>query len=95
MAFVYFPVGGGVAIARAMDKLAFRIVVLFFQVLDLGGFMPLVKSASEEAVKKNTAIEIAAGKEADQAYAIAKSTQREARKKKLEGRYREPMKAKK
>lgn len=40
--------------------------------------MPLVKSPSKKAVQQNTAREIAAGRPAKQAYAIAKSVQREA-----------------
>jgi len=37
--------------------------------------MPNIKSASESAVKKNTAIEIASGKKPKQAFAIAKNIQ--------------------
>ncbi len=43
--------------------------------------MPLVKSASEKAFRKNVKTEIAAGKPQKQAVAIAYSTQREAAKK--------------
>ena len=43
--------------------------------------MPLIKSSSPKAVNKNTQKEIEAGKPPKQAYAIAKSTQREAAKK--------------
>jgi len=39
--------------------------------------MPLVESASEEALKKNIAAEISAGKEPKQAAAIAYSVQRQ------------------
>ena len=42
--------------------------------------MPLIKSATEEAVRKNTEELIRAGRDPKQAYAIAKETQREARK---------------
>ena len=38
--------------------------------------MPNIKSASEAAVRKNTKIEIAAGKKPKQAFAIAKNIQR-------------------
>ena len=40
--------------------------------------MPLVKSASKEAFRKNVKAEMAAGKPQKQAVAIAYSTQREA-----------------
>ncbi len=43
--------------------------------------MPLVKSASKEAFRKNVKAEIAAGKPAKQAVAIAYSVKREAAKK--------------
>lgn len=43
--------------------------------------MPLKKSGSEKAVRQNTQKEIAAGKPPKQAYAIAKSVQREAKRK--------------
>ena len=43
--------------------------------------MPLVKSSSKEAFRKNVKTEIAAGKPQKQAVAIAYSTQREAAKK--------------
>jgi hypothetical protein len=42
--------------------------------------MPLVKSASKEAFRKNVKAEIAAGKPAKQAVAIAHSVKREAQK---------------
>ena len=42
--------------------------------------MPLSKSASKEAFRKNVKAEIAAGKPAKQAVAIAYSTKREAAK---------------
>ena len=45
--------------------------------------MPLWKSAKKEAVGKNIATEVAAGKPQKQAVAIALSVQREARKKKI------------
>jgi len=41
--------------------------------------MPLKKSGSEKAVRQNTEREIAAGKDPKQAYAIAKSVQRESK----------------
>jgi hypothetical protein len=44
--------------------------------------MPLVKSASKEAFRKNVKTEVAAGKPQKQAVAIAYSTQRAAAKKK-------------
>lgn len=44
--------------------------------------MPLVKSASKEASRKNVKAEIAAGKPTKQAVAIAYSTKRAAEKKK-------------
>lgn len=44
--------------------------------------MPLVKSASKEAFRKNVKAEIAAGKPPKQAVAIAYSTKRAAEKKK-------------
>lgn len=44
--------------------------------------MPLKKSTSQKAIRENTAKEIAAGKPPKQAYAIAKSIQREAKAKK-------------
>lgn len=44
--------------------------------------MPLVKSASKKAFKKNIKAEINSGKKQDQAAAIAYSVQREAKKKK-------------
>jgi len=40
--------------------------------------MPLKKSPTEQAVRQNTQREIAAGRPPAQAYAIAKSVQREA-----------------
>jgi hypothetical protein len=43
--------------------------------------MPLVKSASKEALKKNIRTEIKSGKPPKQAVAIAYSTQRQAAKK--------------
>jgi hypothetical protein len=43
--------------------------------------MPLVKSASKEAFRKNVKTEVAAGKPLKQSLAIAYSTQREAAKK--------------
>ena len=43
--------------------------------------MPLVKSASKEAFRKNVKAEMAAGKPQKQSLAIAYSTQREAAKK--------------
>jgi hypothetical protein len=43
--------------------------------------MPLVKSSTKEAFRKNVKAEIAAGKPAKQAVAIAYSTKREAAKK--------------
>jgi len=43
--------------------------------------MPLVKSASKTAFRKNVKTEVAAGKPVKQAVAIAYSTQREAAKK--------------
>jgi hypothetical protein len=43
--------------------------------------MPLVKSTSKDAFRKNVKAEIAAGKPAKQAAAIAYSTKREAAKK--------------
>jgi hypothetical protein len=42
--------------------------------------MPLVKSASKEAFRKNVKAEIASGKPIKQAVAIAYSTKREAQK---------------
>lgn len=42
--------------------------------------MPLVKSVKVASVNKNTAELIASGRPADQAYAIAKDVQRNARK---------------
>lgn len=42
--------------------------------------MPLIKSVKDAAVRKNTAELIASGRPADQAYAIAKDVQRDARK---------------
>lgn len=42
--------------------------------------MPLSKGTSEKTVNKNTATEIKAGAPPKQAYAIAKSVQREAKK---------------
>jgi hypothetical protein len=42
--------------------------------------MPLVKSASKEAFRKNVKAEVAAGKPAKQAVAIAYSVKREAQK---------------
>jgi hypothetical protein len=44
--------------------------------------MPLVKSASKDAFRKNVKAEIAAGKPTKQAVAIAYSTKRAAEKKK-------------
>lgn len=44
--------------------------------------MPLTKSASKAALKKNIAAEIRAGKKPDQAAAIAYSVQRKAQAKK-------------
>jgi hypothetical protein len=43
--------------------------------------MPLVKSSTKDAFRKNVKAEIAAGKPAKQAVAIAYSTKREAAKK--------------
>ena len=43
--------------------------------------MPLVKSASKNALRKNIAAEVRAGKPAKQAVAIAYSVQRAAKKK--------------
>lgn len=43
--------------------------------------MPLVKSASKEAFRKNVKAEVGSGKPVKQAVAIAYSTQREAAKK--------------
>lgn len=43
--------------------------------------MPLVKSTSKEAFRKNVKAEVASGKPAKQAVAIAYSVQREAAKK--------------
>lgn len=43
--------------------------------------MPLVKSSTKEAFRKNVKADIAAGKPAKQAVAIAYSTKREAAKK--------------
>jgi hypothetical protein len=45
--------------------------------------MPIIKSTKKEAVGKNIATEVAAGKPQKQAVAIALSVQREARKKKI------------
>lgn len=42
--------------------------------------MPLIKSVSKKAVQQNTAELIASGRPAEQAYAIAKDVQRDARK---------------
>lgn len=42
--------------------------------------MPLIKSLSKKAVQQNTAELIASGRPAEQAYAIAKGVQRDARK---------------
>ena len=42
--------------------------------------MPLIKSLSKKAVQQNTAELIASGRPAEQAYAIAKDVQRDARK---------------
>lgn len=42
--------------------------------------MPLIKSVKESVVRKNTAELIASGRPADQAYAISKDVQRDARK---------------
>ncbi len=89
--FVY-PLGGGLAIERAMKS---ALVWVLFLIIDMGDLMPLIQKASDKAVRENTQREIEAGKDAAQAYAIAKSVQREARKKKLEGRYKEPVKTKK
>lgn len=44
--------------------------------------MPLVKSTSKKVVQENTKREIESGKKPAQAYAIAKSVQREASKEK-------------
>jgi hypothetical protein len=44
--------------------------------------MPLIKSASKQAVGKNIKAELAAGKPKRQALAIALSTQRQAKKRK-------------
>lgn len=44
--------------------------------------MPLIKSTSKQAIGKNTATEIRAGKDPKQAAAIAYSVQREAKKRK-------------
>ena len=48
--------------------------------------MPLVKSASKEAFRKNIKAEVAAGKPAKQTVAIAYSTQRAAAKKPHSGK---------
>jgi hypothetical protein len=48
--------------------------------------MPLVKSASKEAFRKNIKAEVAAGKPVKQAAAIAYSTQRAAAKKPNSGK---------
>ena len=42
--------------------------------------MPLIKSVSKKAVQQNTAELIASGRPANQAYAIAKDVQRNAKK---------------
>lgn len=42
--------------------------------------MPLIKSVNESAVRNNTSELIDSGRPADQAYAIAKDVQRDARK---------------
>ena len=57
------------------------LLVTAIQTVLLGaGSIPLIKSVKDAAVRNNTAELIASGRTADQAYAIAKDVQRDARK---------------